>query len=74
MSNQRRGNWKPASMSAGDSSTTNDMSLVQFFKSAKEVLQRYEHEDAAFYFEQCEDWIRSGKKLNGTDVGKILGV
>ena len=44
MSNQRRGSWKPASMSHGDS-----MRTVTFFKYAKKMLEEYGHEDAAYY-------------------------
>jgi hypothetical protein len=71
MSNQRSGKWKPASMN--DGGQINEMTLVTFFKSAKEVLEREGHEDTAFYFEQCEEWLRSGKKIT-SDAGRILGL
>lgn len=71
MSNQRRGNWKPAAMSDND---LNGMRLVSFFKEAKEVLERHGHGDAAFYFEQCEDWLREGKSLSDKSAAHILGV
>jgi hypothetical protein len=71
MSNQRSGKFKPAALN--DSGQISDMTLVQFFKSAKEVLERHDNEDAAFYFEQCEEWLRSGKKITG-DAAKVLGV
>ena len=71
MSNQRRGNWKPASMSQGDS-----MRTVTFFKYAKKLLEEYGHEDAAFYFEQVEEHLRGGGGLpnDSKEVGKVLGV
>jgi len=71
MSNQRSGKWKPAAMTDND---PNGMRLVEFFKEAKEVLERHGHEDAAFYFEQCEDWLREGKTLSCKPAGHILGV
>ena len=71
MSNQRRGSWKPASMSQGDS-----MRTVTFFKYAKKMLEQYVHEDAAFYFEQVEEHLRKGGTLPNTDkeIGRVLGV
>jgi|SaaInlLV_10m_DNA_1039704.scaffolds.fasta_scaffold26896_5 hypothetical protein len=71
MSNQRAGKMHPAAMR--DNGQVNEMTLVTFFKSAKEVLEREGHEDVAFYFEQCEDWLRSGKKIT-SDAGRILGL
>jgi len=71
MSNQRGGKWKPAAMS--DGGKVDEMTLVTFFKSAKEVLEREGKEDSAFYFEQCEDWLRSGNKIT-SDAGRILGL
>ena len=71
MSNQRRGSWKPASMSHGDS-----MRTVTFFKYAKKMLEEYGHEDAAYYFEQVEEHLREGKGLPSSEkeIGKVLGV
>ena len=71
MSNQRRGSWKPASMSHGD-----NMRTVTFFKYAKKMLEQYGHEDAAFYFEQVEEHLRKGGSLPNTDkeIGRVLGV
>ena len=71
MSNQRRGSWKPASMSHGDS-----MRTVTFFKYAKKMLEQYGHEDAALYFEQVEEHLRKGGTLPNTDkeIGRVLGV
>ena len=52
------------------------MQTVTFFKNAKKVLEEYGHEDAAFYFEQVEDHLRSGKALptDEKSVGSVLGV
>lgn len=71
MSNQRSGKWKPASMSGGDK--IDSMVLCQFFKSAKEALERAGYEDSAFYFEQCEEWMREGRSINN-DARVILGL
>lgn len=68
---QRAGKKKPASMASLDGMTT-----VTFFKLAKENLERAGYEDEAFYFEQVEEWLRSGKSLPTTDkeVSKVLGL
>ena len=52
------------------------MKTVAFFKYAKELLEEQGEEDAAFYFEQIEDWIRSGKSLPGDKkvIATALGV
>lgn len=71
MSNQRPGKWKPASMS---DSFNNPMKLLEFFKSCKEVLERDGQDDAAFYFEQIEDWLREGNDLYKEKPSKILGL
>ena len=71
MSNQRAGKWKSATLRDGSG-----MQTVTFFKNAKKVLEEYGHEDAAFYFEQVEDHLRSGKALptDEKSVGSVLGV
>ena len=71
MSNQRAGKWKTATLRDGAG-----MQTVTFFKNAKKVLEEYGHEDAAFYFEQVEDHLRSGKGLpvSEKEVGHVLGV
>ncbi len=71
MSNQRSGKWKPATLRDGDG-----MRTVTFFKYAKNVLEEYGHEDAAFYFEQVEEHLRKGGSLpqDAHGAGKILGV
>ena len=71
MSNQRSGKWKPATLRDGDG-----MRTVTFFKYAKNVLEEYGHEDAAYYFEQVVEHLQSGKQLPTSDreVGRVLGV
>ena len=71
MSNQRSGKWKSATLRDGSG-----MQTVTFFKNAKNVLQEMGHDDAAFYFEQVEDHLRSGKSLptDEKSVGSVLGV
>ena len=71
MSNQRPGKMKPAAMSDNRS---NGMQVVTFFKEAKEALERSGNGDAAFYFEQVEDWLREGKTLTDKRVEHILGL
>lgn len=73
MSNQRPGKWKPAALTDG-SLTGGPMKQLEFFKGCKEALQRAGQEDAAFYFEQIEDWIREGKDLYSKRPGYILGL
>lgn len=52
----------------------NLMKTMLFFKACKEVLNEYEHEDAAFYFEQVEQHLRDGGTLDAGKAGNILGV
>ena len=71
MSNQRPGKWKSATLRDGSG-----MQTVTFFKIAKNLLEEYGHEDAAFYFEQVEEHLRSGKGLPSSEreIGRVLGV
>lgn len=71
MSNQRAGKYKPATLRDGGG-----MQQVNFFKYAKEVLEQSGHDDAAFYFEQMEDWLREGKALpqDSRSIAHALGV
>ena len=71
MSNQRPGKWKSATLRDGSG-----MQTVTFFKIAKNLLEEYGHEDAAFYFEQVEEHLRGGKTLPSSvkEIGKVLGV
>jgi hypothetical protein len=68
---QRAAKSKPASMTSMDG-----MAQVSFFRAAKEELNSVGYEDAAFYFEQVEEWLRSGKNLptTGKEVSKVLGL
>ena len=52
----------------------NLMKTMLFFKACKEVLNEYDHEDAAFYFEQVEQHLRDGGTLDAGKAGNILGV
>lgn len=69
--NQRRGNWKRASMSEAG---VNPMALYTFFKEAADLLERSGKEDAAFYFSQVEDYLREGKDLRSESISRILGL
>ena len=71
MSNQRAGKFKPATPREGSG-----MQTVNFFKYAKEVLESEGHDDAAFYFEQMETWLREGKALpqDSRSIAHALGV
>ena len=59
MSNQRAGKVQWTTLRDGGG-----MQQVNFFKYAKEVLESEGHDDAAFYFEQMETWLREGKSLS----------
>jgi len=52
------------------------MAQISFFRTAKEELLSVGYDDAAFYFEQVEEWLRSGKSLPTTnkEVSKVLGL
>lgn len=68
--NQRKGKTHRASgMDNGQA-----MHNMLFFKRCKELLVEYGHDDAAFYFEQVEEHIRSGGTLSVDKAGSILGV
>lgn len=71
MSNQRPGKFKPATLRDGGG-----MQTVTFFKYAKEVLEQNGNEDAAFYMEQMETWLREGNSLpqDAKKVAHALGV
>lgn len=70
--NQRMGKSHKASGADNGES----MKLYQFFKSCRRQLEEEGHEDAAFYFEQVEEYLKSGKSLPGLDkqVANILGL
>ena len=71
MSNQRPGKYHPATLRDGSG-----MQTVTFFKVAKNLLEEYGHEDAAFYFEQVEEHLRKGGSLpqDAHNIGRVLGV
>ena len=52
MSNQRRGNWKPAAMS--DVERINTQSVVKLMNDCAKVTDG----DVSFYFEQVADYFR----------------
>lgn len=54
---QRRANMKPAAMN--DIERIDTLTLVKFFKAAKEDLERRKLEDEAFRFEMMEDYFRN---------------
>ncbi len=70
MSNQRAGKTHRASGMDNGS----EMKLLEFFRNARVALEDHGDEDAAFYFEQIEDWIRSGKSIHEKPAHYILGV
>lgn len=74
MSNQRPGKWKPAAMTDNVGLNDGPKRQLEFFKSCAEVLSRNGNEEAAFYFEQCESWIRDGNDLYKTKPAIVLGV
>lgn len=73
MSNQRPGNWKPATL-RDSSDSFSAMEVMQFAKSAKEMLESRGEDDSAFYFEQIEDWLRSNPGKGLRDAGRVLGL
>jgi len=70
--NQRAGKTYRAAASDGLA----DMKLKNFFRGAKEMLEEAGYDDAAFYFEQCEDHIVNGKSLpyERKDIARVLGL
>ena len=75
MSNQRGGTWNKASASnAIDDARA--MKLRNFFRDAKELLEKNGNEDAAYYFEQVMDELNQGKSLptEKENVSRLLGL
>lgn len=69
---QRRAKMSPAAMN--DVDRINTMTLVKFFKAAKEDLERRGLEDEAFRFEMLEDHFRNRHRGNSlTYDSTILG-
>jgi hypothetical protein len=50
------------------------MALLTFFKECKRALVRAGKADDAFYFEQIEDYLQSGKDLRSESINHILGL
>jgi len=72
VSNQRFGKtYKASGFDNGMS-----MKLVQFFKNARIECEEAERDEAAFYFGQVEDHLRSGKGLptEASSIMKMLGL
>lgn len=68
--NQRPGKSKPATLrDHGVSFTT-----VDFFKACKTALLETKNEDAAFYFEQIEEHLRTGGFMDPKKASRILGL
>ena len=70
MSNQRPGKLqKPLDRNG-------DMQVYKFFKTAAKVLKDADKEDEAFYFEQMEEYIKTGKPLPTSEesIIRALGV
>jgi len=69
---QRKARMKPASLN--DTDRINTLTLVKFFKAAKEDLERRGLEDEAFRFEMLEDYFRNRHRGNSLVYsGTILG-
>ena len=60
---QRKASMKPASLN--DIDRINTLSLVKFFRAAKEDLERRGLEDEAFRFEMLEDHFRNKHRGSG---------
>jgi hypothetical protein len=61
--NQRPG--KTHSAALGDSQNVPLRSLIDYVKNARVALNETDHEDAAYYFEMFEDFLRT-EVANGT--------
>jgi len=57
------------------SSGTSDMQLLDFFRACQQSLEDHDT-DAAFYFEQIVDHMRTGKPLptKKVEISRMLGV
>ena len=73
MSNQRAGNWKPATL-RDENVSLSTSEVIKFSRTAKEMLQMRGEDDAAFYFEQIEDWLVNNPGKGLRDVGRVLGL
>lgn len=61
---------------AAPGDNTQDMKLKNFFRTCKELLQAEQEHDGAFYFEQLEEHMMSGKPLpsESKDISRLLGI
>jgi hypothetical protein len=50
--------------------------LLRFFKQGQELLEAKGEEDAAFYFEQCADYMQRGGQFyhDSKTVAKMFGL
>lgn len=66
---------KPATMKGTTSSVT-DETLLRFFKQGQELLEAKGEEDAAFYFEQCAEYIQDGGQFHSDSktVARMFGL
>jgi hypothetical protein len=69
---QRAGKTHKAAASDG----LQDMRLKNFFRECKNILKSADEHDSAFYFEQLEEHMVSGKPLpsESKEISRILGV
>lgn len=69
---QRAGKTHKAAASDG----LQDMRLKNFFRECKNILKSADEYDSAFYFEQLEEHMMSGKPLpsESKEISRILGV
>ena len=74
MSNQRPGKMKSASMKATNS--ISDEIVLRFFQTSQKLLEDKGEEDAAFYFEQCADYLQNGGEFyhDQKTVARMFGL
>jgi len=69
MSNQR-----PGKVVRALQPVMNDMTVLKFFKMAKQILEANGKEDEAFYFEMMVDWLQQGKPIPTTEEQTITAL
>jgi hypothetical protein len=69
---QRAGKTHKAAASDG----LHDMKLKNFFRECKNILKNSNEPDSAFYFEQLEEHMMSGKPLpsDSKEISRVLGL
>mgnify|MGYP001602426047 CR=1 FL=1 len=57
-------------------SSVTDEGLLKFFKQGQQLLEDKGEEDAAFYFEQCADYIQRGGEFyhDSKTVARMFGL